>query len=660
MSLQISNQFATLQVQDPTVASRGDPAPAAAPTSPTDQPSGLSVGGDNMIYEAESMAAGAEEQMALWLLFQDTNNLQEIVLQHLASYVDGNLPFVAVAATADYAIKLVQKLEEDYLEEFPNAHNSGTLQDRQVKAFLMRCSSYQPKRHLGSFSVSSFDSPDYDYQVWSYMTTSLSLSYSTKSSAALLRDPEMPCERTIPLTDNNEPTFMAETRLLDDIMPIFQFLNDIKLDMLWQDSLTEQLRLFLQTREETLALLFGVQCFIEFHRVLQTAVEEPFHHLVQVAAAIKKDAQELIEYQRGSSSFGWPEELYEGAREVFVERVDACILQDAIHKCMFGRLKQKDTQTLSRLPPAFHFYKRHPLLCGVITLALQTSMTEFGTTSASCNPAAERTAHLYHAIMSEHDKEPQVGRAAITKWPAMDQFIRLHKPQIFGTDAAPSDTQQSRLRFLLSSGASVSNLAPNPHGRIGKHGRARTDLESPCPLQSQYTCCLGGQTAQESFLSRTYGLLNSMFIGSDHREGNTTNVYVSRREGDSSKHSRLNVHQAVIALAYGIARETREGTLNYTVLQLECDEYLKKLSRLPECNMCLERVGPASSGKQPVWGVVAVVLNEAAGRDKDAMLRGEWKSGQRSTSELLENVGRWTDVWLKVRDLKEKKQKGST
>lgn len=97
-------------------------------------------------------------------------------------------------------------------------------------------------------------------------------------------------------------------------------------------------------------------------------------------------------------------------------------------------------------PEPFLLFKRHALLCGMISFALTTlTVREIGTTIVEAWGSILYTACLYKALRQES--------ALDVSWPDMETFISIHTPEKLFVGGCPTTLEESVKKYYLMMGA---------------------------------------------------------------------------------------------------------------------------------------------------------------------------------------------------------------
>ncbi|KAF8866371.1 hypothetical protein BDZ45DRAFT_339028 [Acephala macrosclerotiorum] len=274
---------------------------------------------------------------------------------------------------------------------------------------------------------------------------------------------------TMDATEQNREDLIV----LIEILPEFCFLAKYKVPMLAKDELTHGLCRMALTKELPVWLVFAVTIFLDIHHILRETVDSAFQELNSTAFRFEKTLDRYFQLSAGlAKPKTWPKKNEQALREMR-ETLDECVFKDAIFP-----LKESQCRSMNYPAPPeterFYLYKRHPVLCGILTFSILLEQRELGLALAQCMGTVIYPAHLYNAL--------RVKKNPAAPWPMMDEAIATHGENHIFFGAKPTTILDCFKQTCLTLGHSPASFAINQRRietKISKKGPRGLNEVSP-------------------------------------------------------------------------------------------------------------------------------------------------------------------------------------
>ena len=204
--------------------------------------------------------------------------------------------------------------------------------------------------------------------------------------------------------------------------------------------------------------IFATKLFLTVHQVLRVDAVRPLEELQATAKRCIASINGWLEFSDHKQFANWLAQ-----NDQWLGQIKA-LAQDFALEDKIGKLKVRGVPDELQ-PQAFHFLKRNPVYCGLLTLRLNLLLQEGGHTLVRAWRSAIYPIHLYNACRQSGCLDME--------WQGAEYIYQLHTPQRVFDGAPPRDPQDYLKRFFLMLGGSVSNFARNR-----RHGGSNMIVES--------------------------------------------------------------------------------------------------------------------------------------------------------------------------------------
>jgi hypothetical protein len=259
-----------------------------------------------------------------------------------------------------------------------------------------------------------------------------------------------------------------------EILPEFCFLAKYNIKLLASDEFTRGLSKMAITKLIPVWLPFALTIFLDIHHLGMQHVDIPFNNLKVIADKAKNTLSQYFEFSQGlTSPETWP---YHNERvlQQFANNIDETVLKDPIFPHKKGLYAATDPRRpFSDENERFYLYKRHPILCGLISFWITLEMQNFGVTLVQGWGTAIYPAHFYNAIRQQ---------TRPVSWPLMDEVIALHGEDRIFVGGTPRTMSDCYKQVNLVLGVSPQSFARNRRQNkvvVSKNGPRGLDTSSP-------------------------------------------------------------------------------------------------------------------------------------------------------------------------------------
>ncbi|OCL05854.1 hypothetical protein AOQ84DRAFT_399341 [Glonium stellatum] len=214
-----------------------------------------------------------------------------------------------------------------------------------------------------------------------------------------------------------------------------------------EDELTRGLRKFFKDKTISLWLVFAAQTFLDINHSLREGTERAFAELQRTGKNIEASLNENFRFHENLKVETWPKSNDMVLQDI-LDRINVFVKVDPITK---AKQLLRVREGVSSEP--FFLYRRHPLLCGLMTFALKALFKEAGIAFANAWGSILYASHIYNTARQEKFLEGQ--------WIGMEMAIGLHGAEKFYVGDHPKAIKEYFKRFYLSMGYSAANFAKN-------------------------------------------------------------------------------------------------------------------------------------------------------------------------------------------------------
>ncbi|KAM0701246.1 hypothetical protein Q7P35_011607 [Cladosporium inversicolor] len=254
---------------------------------------------------------------------------------------------------------------------------------------------------------------------------------------------------------------LQDQQLLFDYLPEIAPIARANLQLPAEDEPTTGLRSMMEKNTMSacpMYAIFATKLFLTVHHVLRIDAVRPFEELQATAKCCVAANVGWFAFSDHKQFANWPAQ-----NDQWLGQIKA-LAQDFALEDKIGKFKLRGI-TDEFQPQAFHFLKRNPVYCGLLTLRLNLLLQEGGQTLVGAWGSAIYPLHLYNACRQSGGLEME--------WQDAEYIYKLHTPQRVFVGAPPKDPQDYFKRFFLMLGGSISNFARNR-----RHGGSSMIVES--------------------------------------------------------------------------------------------------------------------------------------------------------------------------------------
>ncbi|KAL9064344.1 MAG: hypothetical protein Q9161_008944 [Pseudevernia consocians] len=447
----LSNRFHNLQVYEQTELEvlEMDPTPGSSKASkkpPKPQ--------RNVEYTTDGGKDSVDEMyFALCCHFEDLHRIQSYLQKMWEGYKAGTIELETASLTTNVALEIVQRMDKDFLELFPDIPRSDDPSRLFFLIFSEACNvdqeNIQQKGDLFNYELA-------DIGQWIYLPTTIILnSFSHLTSPTSI--PDLKWESSSAYSSGKEREKISlRQKLSDDQNILTEVLADFYLTsmssspLLGIDELSKGVCDMWQTKKVPLWLSFAAQVYLDITHILGREVQKALEEL-RVAGKETKAALALT-LQSPHRPGIWPPTNEQAFGNV-IAYINDWILGDAIGKVRrtaFRGTRRGDSRQQGETEP-FYMLTRNPLLCGTMQLALTILKYNAGCVIAGAWGSVLYSAHLYNAL--------QKNAILDVAWPDMEVFISVHTTSRLFAGDLPSTLEECQKRCNLVMGAAPEYLA---------------------------------------------------------------------------------------------------------------------------------------------------------------------------------------------------------
>jgi hypothetical protein len=286
--------------------------------------------------------------------------------------------------------------------------------------------------------------------------------------------------------------------LLMEYLPVMAMYSRSGWGLPTQDEMTPGLQTMMETNNGIkgcpMYAIFATKLFLGVHEVLRVDHVRPFEELQATAKRCVSIIDEWFDFSSENEPFeNWPARLDDSLRRM---RSSA---QELVEK-----VGVKTPVPLQ--PDPSLFFKRNPILCGLLTLNLNMLLQASGHTLVGAWGSAIYPIHLYNACQHSGGLDRE--------WEDAEYIYQLHTPQRLFVGAPPTEPQDYHKRIQLMLGASAQSFAANRRqggkkNEVIQSKKGPRGLKTTSPVREIFQLrCSGGD--KNAALSR--GNINAMMF----------------------------------------------------------------------------------------------------------------------------------------------------
>lgn len=358
--------------------------------------------------------------------------------------------------------------------------------------------------------------------------------------------------------------FAENEIIIMEALPDFCMMEMGNVEPVGQDELTRGLKEMCTTKKASTWLLFATQVFLDINHLLRLQVNRGLQELRVSGAGAKKSLKNALNFTAGTKLDNWAVSNNRMISNT-ISQIDGYIIGDVISKTKRRLLGSR--YELGGEPEPFHLFKRHPLLCGMISFALTLTVREIGTTIVEAWGSILYTAYLYKALRQESVLD--------VPWPDLETFISIHTPEKLFVGGYPTTLEDSVKKYYLMMGVAPRAFARD-HSRRNQRGRMNIasgkgpriwNVDSPifAIFKKRLVEMTGSAEWTVDSIER---LLNEASQSKSQQKA-------ARRRWEKTQ--QLTMLQLLDALQAGLAVEAKGLHFNYLDMHFKCIELLHTL-----------------------------------------------------------------------------------
>lgn len=359
---------------------------------------------------------------------------------------------------------------------------------------------------------------------------------------------------------------LAENKIvIMEALPDFCMMAIGNVDPVGQDELTRGLKEMCRTKKASTWLLFATQVFLDINHLLRLQVSRGLQELRVSGGEAKKSLKNALKFTAGTKLDNWAASNDRMISNT-ISQIDEWIIGDVVSETK-RRLLGSRKYDLGGEPEPFHLFKRHPLLCGMISFALTLTVREIGTTIVEAWGSILYTAYLYKALRQES--------ALDVSWPDMETFISIHTPEKLFVGGYPTTLEDSVKKYYLMMGAAPRAFAKdysrrNQKGRLNiASGKGPRSWNVDNPIYAIFKKRFVEMTGSAEWTVQSIErLLNEASQSKPQQKA-------ARRRWEKTQ--QLTMLQLLDALQVGLAVEAQGLHFNYLNMHFRCIELLHTL-----------------------------------------------------------------------------------
>lgn len=358
----------------------------------------------------------------------------------------------------------------------------------------------------------------------------------------------------------------AENKIvIMEALPDFCMMEMGSVDPVGRDELTRGLKEMCTTKKASTWLLFATQVFLDINHLLRLQVNRGLQELRVSGEVAKQSLKNALNFTAKTKLDNWAVSNNQMISNT-VSQIDKYIIGDVISNTK-RRLLGSRQYDLGGEPEPFHLFKRHPLLCGMISFTLTLTVREIGTTIVEAWGSILYTAYLYKALRQES--------ALDVPWPDMETFISIHTPEKLFVGGYPTSLEDSVKKYYLMMGVAPRAFAKdhsrrNQRGRMNiASGKGPRNWNVDSPIFAIFKKRLVEMTGSAEWTVHSIErLLNEASLSKPQQKA-------ARRRWEKTQ--QLTMLQLLDALQVGLAVEAKGLHFNYLEMHFKCIELLHTL-----------------------------------------------------------------------------------
>lgn len=390
---------------------------------------------------------GEEARFAWQCLLMDFHALKGYVDGLWTAYKHHNLDLMEVSVVSNTAIEFAKTLDDEFSSTFPHFEPIDMNKCFTGK-FLLYCEAV-----AGSEVVLEQASQDLIFDAYEKAERGfLPTQGHLLGFCEILQQGDW--SRSVPLTydkydaasDRSQKS--AEEKFVEDrtifhetLMELF-FLATAKDLPFAEDEITRGIRQLTDTTELSMWLIFAFQIFLDIRHILRDDISRGWQDLQKAAGHIRVGIKQVLAYhdnpkdrQDGLIDHGLLQHTLK-AMETWLQ-ID---IVDYVRSRTFGRMYPGHAK-----PPPFFLFKRHPLRCGLMAYALQTTSQNNAINLVNSTGSILFAAHLYNAVRQESFLN--------LVWEDMNLALHFHKTETLFLGNFPSKPADYFKRYHIAMGS---------------------------------------------------------------------------------------------------------------------------------------------------------------------------------------------------------------
>lgn len=522
-------------------------------------------------YQMETPQDKTEIFFAGFTLFKDVGRIYSFVAELWKQYHQGTLDLITVSVSSNTAIDLVQRIEEDFFEQFPSIKEP----EEVIEAM------YTVMAKLTGREPAPFNEFDEDLQDAVYFTYG-DILVLLKSFMDVMSNDSIPISKPgyfgVYKPQANRDKMSVKARFDEDKLILGELLADFWMlaqnieRTSWEDGLTRGFRTMLNSRKIPIWTLFAARLFLYVHHLLRSDVSAPFKQLQALGKHFKESWTLVIKMRDPSEDKHWPRENDRKVYSDLFKIVHGWLEED----CIGLRIKKLVGGRVAVPEGDFRLFRQYPLMCGLFAFYLHSEYHCAGIMYANALGVVLYTSHLYNAVQQEG--------SCTASWSDMDLMIRMQSEERVFVGGKPDSPDDYFKRFCLCMGYSAEQFAANRRqgGPVVAARGPRTlaidgDLSK---ILHEHYC---RHTA--AYFEFVEELINSRFAVDDEdanketRANDVSTVAIKQRTKDETKsylrtQASLSPVQLLLAMKSIIAQEIPRLAFDYFHLHRSCQMVL--------------------------------------------------------------------------------------
>jgi len=440
--LNLKNMFAGLQLEDVSE----DFEKVGAQSVPS------SVSDEKIVVRAQQMKQVMKLPFAAFALLSDMNRIRTFVQELWRKYLAGHEDLISVSVTADYAIDLVRRLEEDFFAEFPKETPKTVLTSLfEMKSALMDISGV----HKEEGSRESWHPVMRSTVEWMFYDIHEHLSFlakafpSKKGAIVPYRPYPRSMFRNVFIALDDSPFIDRSEDEKADLINMFQecrLLTSFTQTLPVEDELLKGVRYILKTKSVPLWTVFAFRSFLDVRSLMGSFLEVPFKQLQIVATRAKQSVQAAASNRKGCLNESWPFQKDMTVRRVLIHTIEQWVLTDG-----YDVLVKRHMPNANFPKEDFRILRQHPLLCGLMAFNVHLMTLNCGLAYVNAWGSGMFMAHLYNALRQKGTCQAE--------WADMESFMNTHESELLFSNGRPDTISDFYKRFELCMGAPLGRYA---------------------------------------------------------------------------------------------------------------------------------------------------------------------------------------------------------